>query len=155
MRGVTDVFEAVYAWLDSFSTLVFLLVCIAIWFAGRTVWRSAKTALPGLKALIKFIDALFSLPVFMDDMRAQVHEIKHEVLPNNGSSLRDDVETVTLMVEKHGIEIAQLTEHDKADYERLGVLENTINRRREQRAIIQQGADSGNIPTYPADTSEE
>lgn len=61
----------------------------------------------------------------------------------------------TLFAAKHGIEIAQLTEHDKADYERLGVLENTINRRREQRAIIQQEVDSGNIPTRPADASEE
>ena len=148
-------FEAVYAWLNSFSALAFILVVIAILYLVRMLWQGAKVAIPNIKAAISFVEALFQLPKFMDDMRAQVHEIKHEVLPNNGGSLRDDVETVTLMVEKHGIEIAQLTEHDKADYERLGVLENTINRRREQRAIIQQEADSGSADAFPTDVSEE
>ena len=59
------------------------------------------------------------------------------------------------MVEAQSLEMAQLKAHDESDHARLRVLENTINRRREQRAIIQQEADSGNIPTYPADTSEE
>lgn len=155
IRSVQDVFEAVVAWLDSFSSLVFVLVLFAVWLTVRSIWRSMKSTLPGVKAAIKFVEAQFTLPEFMDDMREQVREIRHEVLPNNGRSLRDDLETVTLMVEKHGIEIAQLTEHDKAGCERLGVLENTINRRREQRAIIQQEADSGSADIFPTDVSEE
>ena len=114
-----------------------------------------RSALPGVKAAMKFVEAQFTLPEFMDDMRTQVREIRHEVLPNNGGSLRDDLETVTLMVEAQSLEMAQLKKHDESDHARLEELEDTINRRREQRAIIQQKADSGNIPTYPADTSEE
>lgn len=155
IRSVQNVFEAVTAWLDSFSSLVLVLVLFATWLAVRSIWRSMKSALPGVKAAIKFVEAQFTLPEFMDDMREQVREIRHEVLPNKGGSLRDDLETVTLMVEAQSLEMAQLKEHDESNHARLEELEDTINRRRIQRAIIQQGADSGNIPTYPADTSEE
>lgn len=155
MRGVTDVFEAVYAWLNSFSALAFILVVIAILYLVRMLWQGAKVAIPNIKAAISFVEALFQLPKFMGEMRLEVREIKHEVLPNNGGSLRDDLETVTLMVEAQSLEMAQLKAHDESDHARLVELESTISRRRTQRAIIQQEVDSGNVPTYPADTSEE
>lgn len=155
MRGVADVFEAVYAWLNSFSALTFILVVIAILYLVRMLWQGAKVAIPNIKAAISFVEALFQLPKFMDDMRAQVHEIKHEVLPNNGGSLRDDLETVTLMVEAQSLEMAQLKAHDESDHARLGELENMINHRRTQRAIIQQEADSGSVDAFPTDVSEE
>lgn len=150
-----DFFAPVIAWLDSFTALALICAVIAILYLIRMLWRSMKSALPGVKAAIKFVEAQFTLPEFMDDMRAQVREIRHEVLPNNGGSLRDDLETVTLMVEAQSLEMAQLKKHDESAHARLEELEDTINRRRTQRAIIQQGVDSGNIPTYPADTSEE
>lgn len=155
IRSVQDVFEAVYAWLNSFSALAFILVVIAILYLVRMLWQGAKVAIPNIKAAISFVEALFQLPKFMDEMREQVREIRHEVLPNNGRSLRDDVETVTLMVEKHSLDLAQLTEHDKADYERLGVLEDMITRRRDKRATIQQEVDSENVDAFPTDVSEE
>ena len=155
MREVTDVFEAVYAWLNSFSALAFILVVIAILYLVRMLWQGAKVAIPNVKAAISFVEALFQLPKFMGEMRLEVRKIKHEVLPNNGGSLRDDLETVTLMVEAQSLEMAQLKAHDESDHARLGVLENTINRRREQRAIIHQEADSGSADIFPTDVSEE
>ncbi len=155
MRGVTDVFEAVYAWLNSFSALAFILVVIAILYLVRMLWQGAKVAIPNVKTAISFVEALFQLPKFMGEMRLEVREIKHEVLPNNGGSLRDDLETVTLMVEAQSLEMAQLKAHDESDHARLVELESTINRRREQRAIIQQEVDSGSADTFPTDVSEE
>ncbi len=150
-----DFFAPVIAWLDSFTALALICAVIAILYLIRMLWQGAKRALPVVKAAITFVEALFALPVFMVEVREEVREIKHEVLPNNGGSLRDDLETVTLMVEAQSLEMAQLKKHDEPDHARLEELEDTINRRRTQRAIIQQGVDSGNIPTYPADTSEE
>ena len=142
-------------WFDSFSALTLILAVIAAIYLIRMLWRGAKSALPGLKAAIRFVDALFAMPTFMVETGAQLREIRHEVLPNKGGSLRDDVETVTLLAEKLDEQLAQLRDHDKTDHERIQALENTITRRREQRAIIQQEADSGNIQTFPTDTSEE
>ena len=91
----------------------------------------------------------------MSETSGQLREIRHEVLPNKGGSLRDDVETVTLLAEKLNEQLTQLHSHDRTDHERLKALEDRISRRREQRAIIQQEADLGDFPTYPADSSEE
>lgn len=148
IRSVQDVFEAVAAWLNSFTALAGILALIAIIYLIRMLWQGAKKALPVVKSAITFVEALFAMPTFMSETSSQLREIRHEVLPNKGGSLRDDVETVTLLAEK-------LNERDRTDHARLEELEDMITRRREQRAIIQQEADSGNIPTYPADTSEE
>lgn len=150
-----DFLDPIVAWLDSFTALTLILAIIAILYLIRMLWQGAKKALPGVKAAISFFDALFAMPKFMSETSTQLREIRHEVLPNKGGSLRDDVETVTLLAEKLDEQLAQLHDHGRADHERLKVLEDRISRRREQRAIIQQEADSGNIPTYPVDTSEE
>lgn len=142
-------------WLNSFTALAGILALIAIMYLIRMLWQGAKKALPAVKAAITFVEALFAMPTFMAETSSQLREIRHEVLPNKGGSLRDDLETVTLMVEKHSLELAQLTEHDKADYERLGVLEDTITRRRDKRATIQQEVDSENVDAFPTDVSEE
>ena len=148
-------FEAVYAWLNSFSALAFILVVIAILYLVRMLWQGAKVAIPNIKAAISFVEALFAMPKFMSETSSQLREIRHEVLPNKGGSLRDDVETVTLLTEKLNEQLTQLNDHDRADHERLKALEDTITRRREQRAIMQQEADLEDFPTYPADSSEE
>ena len=143
-----DILQPIADWLNSFSALAGILPLIAILYLIRMLWQGAKKALPIVKSAITFVEALFAMPTFMSETSSQLREIRHEVLPNKGGSLRDDVETLNE-------QLTQLHDHDRTDHARLKVLEDTITRRREQRAIIQQEADSGNIPTYPADTSEE
>lgn len=150
-----EILAPIVDWLNSFTALTAVLVTIAVLYLIRMLWQGAKKALPVVKAAITFVEALFAMPTFMAETSSQLREIRHEVLPNKGGSLRDDVETVTLLAEKLNEQLTQLHDHDRTDHVRLRVLEDTITRRREQRAIIQQEADSGNIPTYPADTSEE
>lgn len=147
--------QPIFDWLDSITALTALLAIIAALYLIRMLWRGAKTAIPVVKTSIAFVEALFSMPAFMNETREQLQEIRHEVLPNKGRSLRDDVETLTLMSEEHGIRIERLITNDKSDHSRLNELEHTINRRRERRAVIQQEADSGSLHVYPADTSEE
>ena len=147
--------QPILDWLNSFSALALILVVIAVLYLIRMIWQGAKKALQVVKAAITFVEALFAMPTFMSETSSQLREIRHEVLPNKGGSLRDDVETVTLLAEKLNEQLTQLHDRDRTDHARLEELEDTINRRRTQRAIIQQEADSGNIPTYPADTSEE
>lgn len=147
--------QPILDWLNSFSALALILVVIAILYLVRMLWQGAKKALPVVKSAITFVEALFAMPKFMSETSLQLREIRHEVLPNKGGSLRDDVETVTLLAEKLNEQLTQLHDRDRTDHARLEELEDMITRRREQRAIIQQEADSGNIPTYPADTSEE
>ena len=65
----------------------------------------------------------------------------------------------TLFAAKRAKEIekppVEMIEVPKADYERLGVLEDTITRRRDKRATIQQEVDSENVDAFPTDVSEE
>lgn len=150
-----DILQPVVDWLNSFTALAGILVLIAIMYLIRMLWQGAKKALPVVKAAITFVEALFAMPTFMSETSSQLREIRHEVLPNKGGSLRDDVETVTLLTEKLNEQLTQLHDHDRTDHERLKALEDRISRRREQRAIMQQGADLGDFPTYPADSSEE
>ena len=150
-----DILQPIADWLNSFTALAGILALIAILYLIRMLWLGAKKALPVVKAAITFVEALFAMPAFMSETGTQLREIRHEVLPNKGGSLRDDVETVTLLAEKLNEQLTQLHDHGHIDHARLKALEDAITRRREQRAIIQQEADSGNIPIYPVDTSEE
>ncbi len=150
-----DLLRPILEWLDSFSALVGVLAVIAILYLIRMLWQVAKRAFPSIKASIRFIEALLQLPFFMESTTKSINEVRQEVLPNEGGSLRDDLETVTLMSEKLDLRLALVEEYGHSDHVRLQELESTIARRREQRAIIQQEADSGSVPTYPVDTSEE
>ncbi len=150
-----EILAPIVDWLNSFTALTAVLVIIAVLYLIRMLWQGAKKALPVVKAEITFVEALFAMPTFMAETSSQLREIRHEVLPNKGSSLRDDVETVTLLTEKLNEQLTQLHDHGRTDHERLKRLEDTITRRREQRAIMQQEADLEDFPTYSADSSEE
>lgn len=168
-----DFLQPIFEWLDSFSALVFILVIIAILYLIRMLWRGAKKALPGLKAAITFVEALFQLPAFMAATTKSINEVRHEVLPNEGGSLRDDLETATLISEKLDLRLddmsqrlSQVEQHDQSDHERIQALEemsrleDTITRRREQRAVKQQEyrvatGDTPAVTPYPQDMTEE
>lgn len=145
-------------WLNSFSALALILSIIAVLYLIRMLWIGGKKALPGLKSAISFVEALFRLPVFMAETTQSLREVRHEVLPNNGDSMRDDVETVMLMVEQLSNRVGSVEEHDQSDHQRLldleheKELERTIIRRREYRKQIQ----SEETPNpFPQDTTEE
>lgn len=150
-----DILQPIVDWLNSFTALAGILALIAILYLIRMLWRGSKKALPIVKSTITFIEALFAMPTFMAETSSQLREIRHEVLPNKGGSLRDDVETVTLLAEKLNEQLTQLHDHGKTDHERLKALEDTISRRREQRAIIQQEADLINTSPSYANVTEE
>lgn len=122
-------------WLEGIDALALILwiaaICTLIGFAIRTVRKS----IPALKKLIALSDSLDRLPVWMDDTDKKLDEIRHELFPNNGGSMRDDLQTVSLQVQ-------QLKAHQDKDYARLGALEDTVTRRLERQ-------------TGPIDTQED
>lgn len=158
-------------WLNSFPALDLVLTTIAIWVLVTLIWRAAKNALPGLKAMIQFFEALGRMPAFMraveDRLSTQEERdreqsealsiVKHEVLPNNGGSLRDDVTTLGLRTEKIEAKLGK-------DHERLAQIDAQLTRRAATKALAAsmtpeearpeiECADSFN--PYPTDTSEE
>ena len=149
---MSDILDPIFGWLDSFSALALILAIIAVLYLIRMLWRGAKKAWPGLKAFIAFVEALFQLPTFMEDITKSVQEVRHEVLPNNGGSMRDDLETVTLMLEEQRTRMKTVEDHDKKDNERIKYLEDTITRRRERRE--QAHTDDLQIPPFPQDIGE-
>lgn len=150
--------EPIVEWLDGVTALALVLTIIAILYLVRMLWRGAKKAFPGIKAAITFLDALFAMPVFMQTTTKSLEALRHEVLPNEGGSLRDDVETAMLLAEKLDLRISQLEQYDKTDHERIQTLEGVISLRREIRAQKQQeylvDTDETPIPP-PFPTSDE
>lgn len=152
-NGLTSFLAKVYEWLDSFSALVALGALILLMQLVKMLWVGAKTALPKVKAAVSYFEAQLSLPTFMAETRSQLGEIRHEVFPNAGGSFRDDVETLTLMVDRLNAKVDQLGEHDASDHLRIKALEDTIDRRRDRRAELQRESDAHQV--FPADTSED
>lgn len=124
---MNDIPSPIARWLEGVDLLAFVLwvgaILTLLGFAVRTVRKS----IPALKKLITLSESLDKLPEWMDDTDKKLAEIRHEVLPNNGGSMRDDLQTVSLQVQK-------LQAHNDKDYERLGTLEDTVTRRLELRA---------------------
>lgn len=96
-------------WMKSvdFDLWELFLTIGAIVFALSVVWSSLKRFWPSLKKFIRFVEAMFALPDFIKDAREALTKqervlevVKHEVLPNNGGSLRDEVTTQGLRLEK-------------------------------------------------------
>lgn len=114
--------EPVTRWLESQSALAFILWVAAIWATAALAWRAVKRAIPAIKSLIELSESLEKLPAWMDSTDEKLREIRHEVLPNNGGSLRDDVVTVSLQVE-------QMKAQQDKNIDRVDDLEDTITRR--------------------------
>lgn len=118
--------EPVAAWLGSMSGLELVLSLSAVigvlWVIGRWVKGSWK----GLKRFVATIDSLADLPTFMkqttssiDQMQSSLAEVRHEVLPNDGGSLRDAVDNVDRRV--------QIVEaHQDNDHQRIAELRAAI-----------------------------
>ena len=142
-------------WLRQYDGAQIVWTLVGICALIALLWKWAKRAIPSIKKGIAFLDALGSLPVFMDDTRSFITEavadrveqkellleVRHEVLPNSGGSLRDDVETLALQLNK-------IEAHQDKDYAAIGELRAEIAQRRERReeALASKG--------FPHDTSE-
>lgn len=118
--------EPVVRWLESQSALTFLLWVAAIWATLTLAWSTVRRMIPAIKSLIALSESLEQLPAWMDSTDTRLDEIRHEVLPNNGGSLRDDVMTVSLQLE-------QVAAQQQDDRGRVDELEHTITRRIEAR----------------------
>lgn len=125
--------EPFVSWLSSFSALTFVLTLLAIVTLTTLLWRTAKKALPGVKATISFLEALAQLPTFMvaietrlPKIESALHEVRHEVLPNRGGSMRDDLTMVGLRVKK----IEALHKDDTEEYE---VIDQELQSRQARR----------------------
>lgn len=149
INGVDDVAAATFQWLDSFSSLVFILVLSAIYLLVRSIWRSMRKSVPAIKAALEFYEALFKLPAFMADTHQIVTEIRHEVFPNGGGSMRDDLATIDLRVQETTLQVKSIAKHDVKDHERLQLIEEALKLR------VQRRSDAlSDVTPYPADDSE-
>jgi len=148
--------EPIAQWLAAQDALSFVLTVAGIMGIIWAGWKFAKAAFPGVKKLIAFLDALAGLPRFMaaasdrlDRQEALLHEVKHEVLPNNGGSMRDAQDTMGLRVEKIEAKLAK-------DHQRFDAIEAEL-RDREARNIGIPASTNPNlrvIQPYPADDTE-
>ena len=75
IRSVQDVFEAVAAWLNSFTALAGILALIAILYLIRMLWQGAKRALPVVKAAITFVEALFVYAADKRVLTVRLHKV--------------------------------------------------------------------------------
>lgn len=143
--------EDLVAWLESMNGWQFVVLVAGIWWLARLIWGTAKRSIPVLRRLLAFIDALGKLPEWMtqtdgrfDALEEGIKQVRHEVLPNHGSSLRDAVEIIDRRVE--AIEAKQ-----SRDYARLNSLEKEL----EERVARKNAAtDPLVLPPYPSDASE-
>lgn len=127
--------EPISKWLDGIQVnmLSLILWIAAIWTLATLLVRTVKKSIPALKNLIELSESLTLLPDWMEkvegqmeDQKVLLEEVRQEVLPNNGGSMRDDLETVSLQV-------AQLKAHQLNKPEVVDDLEDTITRRLENK----------------------
>lgn len=138
-------------WMRQYSLLDAALTVIAIIFAIRLIWGTAKRWWPGLLVFIEFVKALGRLPDFMQSTDStlamqgatlaehgeMLAVVKHEVLPNHGGSLRDEVTTLGL---QHEQTKAKLTK----DHSRFEAIERVLNiRNQARRASLSNSAKGG------------
>lgn len=120
--------EVDWSFLERISLWQIALVVVALYIVGKLLVKFW----PWLKKVIALTDSLGQLPVFITETKetlaeqsasikehgAALAEIRHEVLPNTGGSMRD-------AVDKQGLAIAEINKKLAADNKRIGDLEDT------------------------------
>lgn len=77
-------------------------VVIAVWVvAGVIVIVALVKTWPAIRRAVHTLEALSHLPEWMGQTTETMSEIRHEVFPNNGGSLRDRVDRALTWQEKH------------------------------------------------------
>lgn len=126
--------QPIAEWLDSQTGLNFVVTVGSIALLIWGFWKFVKAAFPSVKRAIQFLEALGKLPDFMtsaaerlDAQEEIMQDVKHEVLPNSGKSMRDEQITMGLRLEKVEAKMSK-------DYTRIKAIEDEL-RIREQRGI--------------------
>lgn len=117
-------FEPFAEWLRTYDGVEIMLFITFLVVTVRLLWKWAKAALPQVENATKFLRALGQLPEFMSSTTVLMGELKHEVLPNHGSSLRDEAVTTGLRIEKIEAKLSK-------DRERLTAVEAVLRYREE------------------------
>jgi len=92
-----------------------ITIAVVLGFLTRGLYK----AWPFISRAVSTINALAELPGFIGETKTTLAAIKHEVLPNNGGSLRD-------AVDKHGVTLSELNGKVINDNTRLDALELAI-----------------------------
>lgn len=147
---MTPIPQPVADWLAAQDGLTLVLTVLGVMAIMAGLWKFAKNAFPGVKKLIGFIDALMRLPDFMasidsrmDTQEKLTREVKHEVLPNEGGSMRDEMTTTGLRLEKVEAKLSK-------DYERLEAVEDELRIREERGIGISDTATSPRLKALPS-----
>lgn len=139
-------FQPFADWLREYDGVEIALFITFIAVTIRLLWKWAKAALPQIETAIKFLRALGQLPEFMSSTTVLMGELKHEVLPNNGGSLRDETVTMGLRVEKIEAKLSK-------DHDRLSTVEGVLRYREENNLGIPPSSrvdtTTGTLPTFP------
>jgi hypothetical protein len=142
--------DGIASWLSQYSALEAALTVIAIVGAIALVWNCAKRAWPGLVSFVEFVKSLGALPGFMSETRDTLANhgdslavVKHEVLPNYGGSMRDEMST-------HGLRIQKIEAKLEEDHERFDELEQMISTRMATHQTAQVFDPSTNPPPSPS-----
>lgn len=129
-------FEPFANWLREYDGVEIVLFFTLLFVLVRLLVKWAKTAIPQVETAIRFLRALGDLPHFMTSTMTIIGELKHEVLPNNGGSLRDETVTTALRVEKIEAKMSK-------DQKRLEHVEGLLQYRQENNLGIPQPARAG------------
>lgn len=142
-------------WLSNQSGLEFVLTVGGFLALGWAVWKFLRAVFPGLKNFVTFLDALGRLPSFMETTTKTLHrhekivmEVRHEVLPNNGKSMRDEQVTSALRIAKIEAKLSK-------DYGRVDEMDREIAYR-EARGLGIPTTTSPNLPIgQPAESEKD
>lgn len=142
-------------WADSISLLTAILWTAGVIAVIAFLWWFRKYGWPWLvafaRAIIKtaqVVDAVQALPEFITRTDKGIAQIKHEVLPNNGGSLRDRVEQQGQQLNEQSAELKDINGKLDRDHRRINDIEKTLT----PMQLEQLRED---LRTYPTDTSEE
>ena len=121
--------EPIRAWLETNSAMALIVgVSAGVWLI-RQIWLILKASWPGLRQFTRFLESLLRLPEFMTEVSAwkdsasekldanatALEIVRREVLPNHGSSLRDQVDRISARTER-------IESHEVNDLHRLDTL---------------------------------
>lgn len=150
-------------WLNNHSAMAALVWIVFIWALAALLVRTAMKTWPGLVSLVKFIQALGKLPEFMqttnqalEDLAETTQEVKHEVFPNRGGSMRDDLTEQALRMQKIEARLEK-------DYRRLGEIDSQLSEHiaRRERNYPDGVPTTGSLqiesgaPPFPQDSTED
>lgn len=125
--------QPVEDWLDSISGLELALIVLAVVGGLWGAYKFSRKALPGVVAFAKgivhsaeILAVLNGLPEFMRETTTDLAQIKHELFPNGGGSLRDSND-------RQELRLAKVEAKLDNDHERIAELSAELERKERKR----------------------